>query len=99
PRLARSFLATCDAVAGAFRRVLDEAEALPLSDEVAVAARWIDEDLSLVLETFCATLGISLEAAAPDVAEQLAAYAVREARRRRDRGYDSVGSGAADERR
>jgi hypothetical protein len=96
---AQTFLATCDAVASGFRRVLGEAEALSLPDEVAVAARWIDEDLSLVLETFCATLGVSLEASAPATAQQLAAHAVREARHRRDRGYDSVGSGTADERR
>lgn len=113
PVAATTFIATCDAVAGAFRRVLAQAEALALPDNVAVAARWIDEDLSLVLETFCATLGVSLEArpAAPrapgldpagptagEIAEQLAAYAVKEARHRRQRGYDSVGSGAADER-
>ncbi len=98
-----SFVATCSAVAGAFRGVLDQAEALPLPADVGVAARWTDEDMSLVLETFCATLGISLEArrtaATTIAAEQLAAYAVAEARHRRARGYDSVGSGDADERR
>jgi hypothetical protein len=101
PGAAAGFIATCDAVAGAFRRVLGDAEAMALPEVVGVAARWIDEDMSLVLETFCATLGVSLEASARlgDAAEQLAAYAVKEARHRRARGYDSVGSGAADERR
>ena len=100
-----SFVATCTAVDGAFRDALDAALAGPLPDDVATAARWTDEDISLVLETFCASLGISLEARSQDtpglaeVAEQLAAYAVKESRHRRDRGYDSVGSSAADERR
>lgn len=103
--LGPSFVATCTAVAGAFRAVIDEALAQPLAEDVATAARWTDEDISLVLETFCASLGVALEArscnhpALGEVAEQLAAYAVKEARHRRDRGYDSVGSSAADERR
>ncbi|MFT3766082.1 MAG: hypothetical protein QM820_11280 [Minicystis sp.] len=97
-------MATCTAVAGAFRKVLDEALADEQADDVVTAACWADEDISLVLETFCASLGVSLEARSQDgpplgdVAEQLAAYAVKEARHRRDRGYDSVGSSAADER-
>jgi len=107
PAASTSFVATAGAVAAAYRKVLDEALALCLSDEVQVAARWIDEDLSLVLETFCATLGIALETKATggasakeagDIAEQLAACAVSEARHRRDRGYDSVGSGQGDAR-
>jgi hypothetical protein len=108
PGVGASFAATAGAVAAAYRGVLAEALARPASqalpEEVRVAAHWTDEDVSLVLETFCATLGVSLEARAPDggplgeVAEQLAAYAVKEARHRRDRGYDSVGSAAADQR-
>jgi hypothetical protein len=100
-----SYVATCTAVAGAFRAVMDEAFASGLPDNVATAARWADEDISLVLETFCASLGVNLEARSHDhpalgeAAEQIAAYAVKEARHRRDRGYDSVGSSAADERR
>lgn len=99
-----SFVATCNAVAGAFRKVMDEVLLKPVPDDVATAAHWADEDISLVLETFSASLGVSLEARSQDgaalgeVAEQLAAHAVSEARHRRDRGYDSVGSSAADER-
>jgi hypothetical protein len=97
-----SFVATCAAVAGAFRSVLDGVLARGVPDDVATAGAWTDEDISLVLETFCASLGVSLETRAQeglgDVAEQLGAYAVKEARHRRDRGYDSVGSSAADER-
>ncbi len=107
-----SFVATCGAVASAFRAVLAEVRDAALPDDVRVAACWTDEDISLVLETFCASLGVSLEARARasaasgaasgadlgEVAEQLAAYAVKEARHRRDQGYDSVGSADADER-
>lgn len=105
--LGASFVATCTAVAATFRSVLAEAGAGALPDDVTTAGRWTDEDISLVLETFAASLGVSLEArsadggAAPtlgEVAEQLAAYAVREARHRRDAAYDSVGSATADER-
>jgi len=97
-----SFVATCTAVAGALRAEIDDALARGVPEEVATAAHWTDEDVSLVLETFCASLGVSLEARSQEglgeLAEQLAAYAVREARHRRDRGYDSVGSSADDER-
>jgi hypothetical protein len=120
---ATSFVASCSAVAAGLRAVLADALALELPDDVRTAARWTDEDVSLVIETFCATLGISLESRwghdqphAPgpadaglegrsdahgslaEVAEQLAAYAVKEARHRRDEGLDSVGSADAPER-
>jgi hypothetical protein len=118
PENGEPFVATCAAIAGALRAVLADARALTLPEEVRIAARWTDEDVSLVLETFCATLGVSLEQrasvamgpqAAPNprvlthaeylaLAEKLAAYAVKEARHRRDAGYDSVGSSASDER-
>jgi hypothetical protein len=97
--LGASFLATCTAVAGGLRGVLAGARALP--DAVATAARWTDEDVSLVLETLCADLGLALERGAEDagaagaLAEQLAAFAVKEARHRRARGYDSIGSADA----
>jgi hypothetical protein len=92
-----SFVGMCGAVANALRGVIAAAQRLP--DDAAVASRWTDEDVSLVLETFCATLGIALEAkGCDDAAEQLASYAVKEARHRRDCGYDSVGSASADER-
>jgi hypothetical protein len=61
-----SFVATCGAVAGAFRATLEVARARPLPDDVAIAACWTDEDISLVLETFCASLGVSLEAQSQD---------------------------------
>ncbi len=98
PAIAGSFIATCAAVGQALRAVLDEARALELPGDVKIAARWTEEDVSLVLETFCATLGVALEGTRPETAEQLAAFAVKEARHRRARGYDSVGSAHASER-
>jgi hypothetical protein len=100
---ASSFVAACSAVAGSLRALLADARAFALSDEVRTAARWADEDVSLVLETFCASLGVALggrsDAAGPldDVAGELAAFAVAEARHRRDEGLDSVGSADAPE--
>lgn len=98
--LGPSFLATCTAVSTAFRGVIAEGRERSLPDEVSTAACWTDEDVSLVLETFCASLGVSLEAqgGSTELAEQLAAFAVKEARHRRDAGYDSVGSSSADKR-
>lgn len=103
-RAAGSFVATCGAVAGALRAVLAEARTHSLPEEVLTAARWIDEDVSLVLETLCATLGVAIETRAieaPELrarAEQLAAHAVGEARHRRVEGYNSVGRADASER-
>jgi hypothetical protein len=101
---ASSFTATCDAVASSLRAVLTEARSLALPEETLTAACWIDEDVSLVLETLSASLGVSLEkrchGAAPleELAEQLAAAAVKEARHRKAQGYDSVGGAEAGER-
>ncbi len=98
------FVATCSAVAGALRSLIDETAALPLPEEARIAARWTDEDVSMVLETLCATLGIAIENRARAVpalrgyAEPLADHAVEQARHRRERGYDSLGSADASER-
>jgi hypothetical protein len=102
PSAAASFVATCNAVGSAFRTVLAERDAATLGEALHVAASWTDEDVSLVLETLCATLGIALEARGEgyaEQAEQLGARAVAEARHRRERGYDSVGSEDWDERK
>ena len=104
PAHAARFIATCDAVARAFRKLLAEWPSLRLADEVRIAAAWTDEDLSLVLETLAASLGVSIETVAEgrpqlhDVGEKLAAYAVAEARHRAAAGYDSVGHADATER-
>ncbi len=98
---AASFVAACSAVSGSLRALLVETGALGLSDEVRTAARWADEDVSLVLETFCASLGVALGGRSDglgslsDVAGELAAFAVAEARHRRDQGLDTVGSADA----
>ena len=98
------FVATCSAVAGALRALIDETASLAIPEEARIAARWTDEDVSMVLETLCATLGIAVEnraKAVPELrgyAEPLAAHAVEQARHRRDRGYGSLGSADASER-
>lgn len=102
--LGRSFAASTGAVAAAFRRILAENGARGLSDDVAMAAKWIDEDLSMVLETLSANVGVKLEHASVDapelheLAEIVAVRAVGEARHRVDQGYDSVGSASATDR-
>ena len=99
-----AFVATCNAVATALRDLLKRAEALPLPGSATVAALWVDEDVSMVLETLTASLALALERrsnGSPQIratAERVAACAVKEARHRRDAGYDSVGSADAGER-
>ena len=98
------FVTTCGAVAGALRELLDETADLAIPGEARIAARWTDEDVSMVIETLCATLGIAIERRAKAVpslrgcAEPLAAHAVEQARHRRARGYASLGSADASER-
>jgi hypothetical protein len=102
--VAAAFLAACVAVASGLRAVLAEVGAGALADHMHTAALWTDEDVSLVLETFAATLGIEVARHEPasgeagDTPAQLAAFAVREARHRRDRGLASVGSADASDR-
>lgn len=99
--LVGTFVAAISAVGSGLRAALATADTERLPDEVRIAAQWIDEDVSLVLETLAATLGVSLEgrpAAPPELGEKLAASAVAEARHRRSRGYDSVGRAEASER-
>lgn len=76
-------------------RLVDGAKG-KLPDEVNVALRWVDEDMSLFLETLFATASVELgERADPgwaEVAASLAAEAVAEARYRKERDYPSVGS-------
>ncbi len=98
------FVTTCSAVTHALRELLDETAPLPIPEETRIAARWTDEDVSMVIETLCATLGIAIENRAKavpslrDYAEPLAAHAVEQARHRRARGYGSLGSAGASER-
>lgn len=84
---------------GAYRATLERSgERAPRSDEVEIALRWVDEDMSLFLETLFATASVELGERAErdpsfgEVAAQLAREAVREARYRKDLDYPSVGS-------
>lgn len=97
------FSAACAAVTQAMR-----AEIFPfideLPDDVATSARWIDEDVSLVVETLCATLAVRIKQRArelsslADVAASVAARAVAEARHRKAKDYGSVSTGNASKR-
>jgi hypothetical protein len=95
------FLRLCDRISTGYRLLLQDARAWSLPSEVEVAMRWVDEDLSLFLETLQATASVELQRkrdAAPafsELASKLAAAAVSEARYRRDRGYPSVGTETA----
>jgi len=103
--LAASFAKTASAITKNFRAAVRRADPLHLPNEVLIAARWIDEDISLVLETLSATLSISLEERSLSepkmvkIASDLAEFAVNEARHRRERGYTSVGSAMASKRK
>ncbi|HEU4407615.1 MAG TPA: hypothetical protein VFS43_20285 [Polyangiaceae bacterium] len=102
--LSAAFGQSCARVARAFRAAVDGALAEGLPAELATVARWTDEDVSLVLESLCASLAVSLERQAEGdgrlvaLAEHVAALAVGETRHRLARGYDSVVDGDGDER-
>lgn len=99
-----SFGAGVSAVGQAARKVLAQGKIEGLPEETRTAARWVDEDVSLVLESLSASLGVSVSHAARSapglgpLAEQLAAASVAEARHRKTEGYDSVGSKEASTR-
>jgi hypothetical protein len=102
--LSAAFGQSCAAVARAFRAVVEGALEKGLPAELATVARWADEDVSLVFESLCASLAVTLERQAESdprllgLAEHVAALAVGEARHRLARGYDSVVDGEGDER-
>jgi hypothetical protein len=91
-------------VARSYRALLARAEVLKLPTELGVALRWIDEDISLVLEALTATASVHIQSHAAgdapycEMASRLAAEAVVEARYRERKGYPSVGSGDASAR-
>jgi hypothetical protein len=102
--LAAAFGQNCADVARAFRAVIDGALEKGVPAELATITRWTDEDLSLVFESLCASLAVTLERRAEGdarllgLAEHVAALAVGEARHRLARGYDSVVDNDDDER-
>ncbi|MBX3245581.1 MAG: hypothetical protein KF901_00185 [Myxococcales bacterium] len=77
------------------RELLDAArEALPEAQTpgARIAARWIDEDLSLMTETILSSLSLDLRREGnQELAALIAAGAVHEARYRRSAGLDGVG--------
>ncbi|MCC6645279.1 MAG: hypothetical protein IT374_06900 [Polyangiaceae bacterium] len=95
------FTAGISEVGRALRATLAEHEGDALPSDVTTAMSWVDEDVSLVLETLAATVGVTVEGFAEhlpalhEVGERLAATAVAEARHRKERGLDSVGHAGA----
>lgn len=100
-RAVLAFLNLAQQTSSGYRALVVDAEAWELPSEVRVALRWVDEDLSLFLETLHATASVRMQQRTSDpsqpneLAARLAADAVTEARYRRDRSYPSVGSDAA----
>jgi hypothetical protein len=98
-----AFVATAGLVPRAFREIFAAHLGDGYPEEVKISARWADEDISLVLETLTASLGIAIEDRLGEgfaaLSEQLATCAVGEARHRQREGYDSVGIAASSERR
>ncbi len=79
--------------ARALLRSMRETLAECATDVARIAADYVDEDLSILVETTLASLSLELRRAKhTKTAARVAAGAVREARYRRDRGLDGVGS-------
>jgi len=93
--LVASFSATAKRISAAYRRLLSDADDMELPEEVMVALRWVDEDLSLFFEALASTASIRLHeraGTATEAASKLAWDAVEEARYRRAREYPSIGA-------
>ncbi len=96
------FVLVAGRVSRAYRELVARSKVLSLPSEVAVALRWVDEDLSLFMEAIAATASIKVATRAEseddgfqEVASRLAAEAVAEARYRKEHDYPSVGTEAA----
>lgn len=100
-RAVARFLAAATRVSAAFRAVASTQAEEVLSEELQVALRWVDEDISLVLEALAATASVHVQNAAAgepawgELASHLAGRAVDEARYRKTRGWSSVGKSHA----
>ena len=57
-KLVARFVGSAARVACAYRKILADAELRPLPEEVLVALRWVDEDMSLVIEALIATASV-----------------------------------------
>lgn len=103
-KLVGAFLRTSRAVATALRGVIERASKVELPPEVVVALRWVDEDISLVLESLAASASIKVQERAErdprwcEIAGRLAGEAVAEARYRERANYPSVGHAEASAR-
>lgn len=97
-RLVQSFVASARRVTGAYREMLARVARKDVPEEIRVALRWVDEDLSLLVESTAASASIHLHEQAADdgtheeLAARLASEAVTEARYREQKEYPSVTS-------
>lgn len=90
------FSAASKRIAQAYRSLLEDGEDMELAEEVLVALRWVDEDISLFSEALFATASIHLHEKSgqkwAELGSKLAGDAVEEARYRRTQDYPSVGA-------
>ena len=93
----RALLVRLERVLEAFRAELPAAA--KCSRATRITARWVDEDVSRVVETVLATLSMRLRSAGFEAAAKLlAGGAVAEAGYRKQHGLGGVGHGGADKR-
>lgn len=94
--LAARYSGSAKRISAAYRELLEDSATMALPEEVLVALRWVDEDLSLFFEALASTASIHLHekggAECADTAALLASDAVEEARYRRAQEYPSVGA-------
>jgi len=101
-----AFSSAARRISASFRQLVESqaGESAGLPEELGVALRWVDEDLSLFLETLAAAASIRVQQRTvedpgwAEVAARLARDAVEQARFRAAKGYPSVGSGSASPR-
>jgi hypothetical protein len=102
--VAITFAQAAAAIAHNFHSLLDKFGDEIISDHLRVALKWVDEDISLVLEALTSSLAIKVATAArnkpslSEATEALATCAVNEARHRQTWGYDSIATSGASAR-
>ncbi len=100
----RGFVGKASRILAAYREKVALGARLEAPEEVGVALRWVDEDLSLYLEQLLATASAQLaersreDEAFGEASAELASAAVAESRYRKERGYPSVGTSGATRR-
>jgi hypothetical protein len=99
--LAARYSGSAKRISTAYRDIVATSAAMALPEEIIVALRWVDEDLSLFFEALASTASIHLHEKGgrwTEAAAHLACDAVDEARYRRSQDYPSVGAEDASQR-